>query len=166
MLGDLLDQRLVEGGQSAWIVRQQRQDAAVAARTPAANPRFDEAKHKRGAKGTSQGGKFVSSGSSGAPVEGVQRKLGTRVTGSFDFNTRAAVMSFQRSKGLTVDGVVGRQTAAALRGDRNAASVKTGALSATDLKSLSAHGGRARNARRRLHGHGAKPMRVGGGLVV
>jgi hypothetical protein len=38
------------------------------------------------------------------------------VTGTFGMTTKSAVMNFQRAKGLIVDGIVGTQTWAALKG--------------------------------------------------
>jgi hypothetical protein len=98
--------------------------------------KFDETKHKRGAKGTSQGGKFVASGDSGTQVRTVQHKLGVTTDGKFGAKTRAAVEAFQAQNHLQVDGVVGRQTAAALAGAKNASSVKPGALSRADERDL------------------------------
>jgi hypothetical protein len=95
---------------------------------------FTEAKHKRGSKGTSQGGKFVSQGASGGGVQKIQRAVGATVDGAFGYNTRASVMSYQRAHGLKVDGVVGHQTAAAMLGHSNAKNVKPGALTAEDRK--------------------------------
>jgi hypothetical protein len=95
---------------------------------------FTEAKHKRGSKGTSQGGKFVSQGASGGGVQKIQRAVGATVDGAFGYNTRASVMAYQRKHGLKVDGVVGHQTAAAMLGHSNAKNVKPGALTAEDRK--------------------------------
>jgi 2'-5' RNA ligase len=63
-----------------------------------------------------QGGQFVSKGSTGKPVEEIQKKIGETVTGSYDANTAASVVAFQRKHGLVADGIVGRQTALALQG--------------------------------------------------
>jgi len=57
---------------------------------------------------------LLSAGSSGASVLAVQRALGVFQTGSYDAATRHAVLVFQRSHGLVVDGIVGPQTRAAL----------------------------------------------------
>ena len=56
----------------------------------------------------------LSAGSTGSSVSALQAALGVRQTGSFNAATRRAVRSFQRAHGLTVDGIVGPQTAAAL----------------------------------------------------
>lgn len=53
-------------------------------------------------------------GSSGAPVEHVQRLLGITADGKFGPGTDAAVRAFQRSRGLAADGIVGPSTWAAL----------------------------------------------------
>jgi len=57
----------------------------------------------------------LSAGSSGNAVSSLQAALGIRQTGSFSAATARAVRSFQRRNGLTVDGIVGPQTAAALK---------------------------------------------------
>ena len=51
---------------------------------------------------------------SGVSVSAIQRALGVRVTGVYDARTRRAVRAFQRRHHLQVDGVVGKQTLAAL----------------------------------------------------
>jgi hypothetical protein len=56
----------------------------------------------------------LSAGSSGTAVSALQSALGVAPTGRFTAATARAVRSFQRHHGLTVDGVVGPQTAAAL----------------------------------------------------
>ena len=79
------------------------------------------------AKGLSQDGKIgpntwaaltvtVQSGSKGDAVRAAQYKLGVAVDGEFGTDTRGAVISFQKSKGLSADGVVGPNTWAALVG--------------------------------------------------
>ena len=60
----------------------------------------------------------LSSGSEGRQVQLLQQALGgITVDGIFGPETEAAVRSFQASRGLSVDGVVGPQTSAALRSD-------------------------------------------------
>lgn len=60
-------------------------------------------------------------GERGAPVEALQRQLAALgfydqpVDGIFGFGTEAAVIEFQRSRGLTVDGWAGPKTLAALK---------------------------------------------------
>lgn len=66
-------------------------------------------------------GHIMRKGVSGAEVKALQQKLTAAgftvpATGYFGPQTEAAVKSFQRSKGLTPDGVVGSDTAAALDG--------------------------------------------------
>jgi peptidoglycan hydrolase-like protein with peptidoglycan-binding domain len=56
----------------------------------------------------------LSAGSSGSSVTALQAALGVRPTGRFTASTARAVRAFQRRSGLTVDGIVGPQTAAAL----------------------------------------------------
>jgi peptidoglycan hydrolase-like protein with peptidoglycan-binding domain len=60
----------------------------------------------------------LSSGSGGRQVKLLQEALGgVTVDGVFGPETEAAVRSFQSSHGLSVDGIVGPQTSAALRSD-------------------------------------------------
>lgn len=56
----------------------------------------------------------LSAGSSGSAVSALQSALGVKQTGRFTASTARAVRAFQRRNGLTVDGIVGPQTAAAL----------------------------------------------------
>lgn len=140
--------------------------------------RYDESKHRRGAAGTSQGGKFIATGSSGSDVKTVQGKVGIKAPdGSFDYNTKAAVMDFQRRHGLQVDGVVGHQTAVALAGNfRAAKTAKVGALKGSDHAKLglkgdsgqsrsSAHSN-TRKARKPAAKKGRAPERARGGFMV
>jgi peptidoglycan hydrolase-like protein with peptidoglycan-binding domain len=61
-------------------------------------------------------------GSEGRQVELLQKALGTiKVDGVFGAETETAVEKFQEAKGLSVDGVVGPLTSAALRGQTAAA---------------------------------------------
>jgi peptidoglycan hydrolase-like protein with peptidoglycan-binding domain len=57
---------------------------------------------------------MLSAGSSGNAVAALQAALGIKQTGSFSAATARAVRAFQRNNGLTVDGIVGPQTAGAL----------------------------------------------------
>lgn len=93
-----------------------------------------EKKHPRG-----RGGEWtVKAGAKGAEVRAIQRRVGgTKVDGQFGQMTKAAVMRFQRKHGLQVDGVVGRQTVAAMRGDKDAKKVKPGAMTDKDRSYLS-----------------------------
>ncbi|HMJ33542.1 MAG TPA: transglycosylase family protein [Baekduia sp.] len=56
----------------------------------------------------------LAAGSSGSSVTALQAALGVSQTGRFGTATARAVRKFQRAHGLTVDGIVGPQTAAAL----------------------------------------------------
>ncbi len=58
---------------------------------------------------------MLSTGSSGDAVSALQAALGIKQTGRFSAATARAVRSFQREHGLTVDGIVGPQTAGALK---------------------------------------------------
>jgi hypothetical protein len=56
----------------------------------------------------------LSAGASGNAVSALQAALGIKQTGRFSAATARAVRTFQRTNGLTVDGIVGPQTAGAL----------------------------------------------------
>jgi peptidoglycan hydrolase-like protein with peptidoglycan-binding domain len=60
----------------------------------------------------------LSSGAEGRQVQLLQQALGIRTDGVFGPETEEAVRSFQASRGLTVDGIVGSLTSAALSGGR------------------------------------------------
>lgn len=60
-------------------------------------------------------GQVLKVGSTGAWVGEVQRMLGIKQDNIFGSETHNAVAAFQASKGLTVDGIVGAKTFAALR---------------------------------------------------
>lgn len=92
--------------------------------------------HKRAPKGTPGGGQFITTGSSGKEVSAVQRRLGISETGTFGGKTKKRVEQFQTRHGLQVDGVIGKQTVAALRGNKNASSVSTGSLTKHDRRYL------------------------------
>jgi hypothetical protein len=106
-------------------------------------------------KGTPNGAmpKTLGTGSSGPLVQSLQRQLGVTTTGKYDPATTAAVEQFQKQHGLQVDGVIGHQTLAALRGNPNAAKLAPG-----DIRSGQA---RIRNAKP------SRPLgRYTGGAVV
>jgi thioredoxin reductase/peptidoglycan hydrolase-like protein with peptidoglycan-binding domain len=96
---------------------------------------WDESKHPRGATGTSKGGKFVSKGSLGKEAAAVNERLGVKGK-KFGDASKKAVEAFQKKRGLKVDGIVGTQTVAALKGAKGAKSAKPGSLSDTDIKYL------------------------------
>jgi hypothetical protein len=108
-----------------------------------------ETKHPRSRKGARTGGEFVKSGAAGAPVQAVQSAVGAKIDGAFGDLTKKAVMEYQRKHGLTVDGVVGHQTAAAIRGNKDAANVKVGTLSSADRHYLGTHGSRVAKREKR-----------------
>jgi murein L,D-transpeptidase YcbB/YkuD len=91
-----------------------------------------ESKHPRASAGQSTGGQFIKKGSSGEEVKTVQKELGIKASGKFDRRTQAAVRAFQRKNGLQVDGVVGKQTVAEMRGKK----ASTGALTRSDKRFL------------------------------
>jgi murein L,D-transpeptidase YcbB/YkuD len=76
-------------------------------------------KHK--SNNVAQSGSIVKVGSRGEEVKTAQNLLKQKgfytasVNGVFDNKTRAAVIKFQKSKGLRADGVIGNRTLAALR---------------------------------------------------
>lgn len=95
-----------------------------------------EAKHPRGRAGSWT----MKAGASGDEVKGLQRRVGgTKVDGKFGDKTKAAIMRYQRKHGLQVDGVVGAQTIASMRGKKG---IKPGAASAADRRWLVAHASR------------------------
>lgn len=59
-------------------------------------------------------GTTLRQGSTGPAVKALQSRLGLRADEAFGPATKAAVVSFQRSRGLVADGIVGRGTWAAL----------------------------------------------------
>lgn len=56
----------------------------------------------------------IKQGSKGPEVKTLQQKLNLAVDGIFGLVTDEAVRNFQKSKGLTADGIVGNKTWAAL----------------------------------------------------
>jgi peptidoglycan hydrolase-like protein with peptidoglycan-binding domain len=82
--------------------------------------------------GSVSSGTLLQRGSRGTSVTQLQNQLKAAgyfngpVTGYYGELTEAAVIRFQRAKGLTVDGIVGTNTLAALNGSSNVATVPTG----------------------------------------
>lgn len=132
------------------------------------DPDFEK-KHPRG-RGD-KGGQFVRKGDTGEEVEAVQRAVGAPVTqsggarsdkpGSFGYNTAASVRAFQRKHGLQVDGVVGRQTAAALLGSKGS-KVAPGRITDDQRRGLKRLG---QDRKRRQRG-GVPARRGAGGYVI
>jgi murein L,D-transpeptidase YcbB/YkuD len=137
----------------------QRANAAQASARP-----YDEKKHPRGRAGTSQGGKFIRSGSSGNDVRAVQARVGVKRDGQFGNQTHNAVRDFQKRHGLQVDGVVGHQTALAIAGKYAAARrAQTGALRKSDRSAIS----KTRQPKHAQPKHTPRaPTRSQGGIVV
>jgi peptidoglycan hydrolase-like protein with peptidoglycan-binding domain len=73
----------------------------------------------------------LSTGSAGSAVSALQAALGIQQTGTFDAATKRAVRRFQRRNGLTVDGIVGPQTAGALGLPSGAKAAGAGGAQAT-----------------------------------
>lgn len=104
-------------------------------------------------------------GSSGPAVSALQRKLGRiAVDGIFGRQTRAAVVRYQRSRGLAVDGIAGPQTLGALGlsagggggdGDGNG-----------DAEQAPASGGEPQSREESGGGDGSVRERTGGGSDV
>lgn len=122
------------------------QQLAGRAKKPAAKTRSGqdqdfEKKHPRG-----RGGSWVlKAGSKGDDVKAVQSRVGgVKADGEYGSKTAAAIRAFQRKHGLTVDGVVGHQTAVALAGNhKTARTAKVGALKGSDRAKLKAMRGRS-----------------------
>lgn len=81
----------------------------------------------------------LTEGAQGRQVELLQKALGSvSVDGTFGLETEEAVKAFQESKGLTVDGIVGPQTSAAL-GGRASGSLTASIASVTPGEAGSGH---------------------------
>lgn len=134
----------------------------LAASRGSGSGQYDETKHKRASAGAPGGGRFVSKGSSGEDVRAVQREVGASPDGKFGSKTKQAVMDFQRKHGLVVDGVVGRQTALAMRGHfETARKTAPGALHKVDSDALK----RMRRGKRGRSGKRAASRGRGGEIV-
>jgi peptidoglycan hydrolase-like protein with peptidoglycan-binding domain len=85
---------------------------------------------KRATKASTSNPRTLEVGSKGTLVSSIQRQLGIPASGAYDENTRAAVTRYQQVHHLQVDGVIGRQTLAALRGNPNPQSIAPGPITA------------------------------------
>jgi peptidoglycan hydrolase-like protein with peptidoglycan-binding domain len=93
---------------------------------------FEEGKHQRGADG-----KFITKGASGPEVRAIGDALGmTNLPNEFDDRMEERVREFQQSNGLLVDGLVGRQTAAAMLEQEDADTAKPGDITDRQMKRL------------------------------
>jgi peptidoglycan hydrolase-like protein with peptidoglycan-binding domain len=87
------------------------------------------------------GSTLLHRGSHGSTIAAVQRALGIPADGVYGSVTRRAVMSFQRSHGLIVDGIVGPQTLGALglgsgSGSASQRSPDSGSGSSSELQKI------------------------------
>lgn len=106
---------------------------------------FTSQLHPRAGKGTPAGGQFVRANSSGRLARAVRKKL----PGKNSQNFEKAVRRYQRKNGLQVDGVVGKQTAAALLGHQNASMVNVGRITSHQTHRLLSVLGQKRSNRPR-----------------
>jgi hypothetical protein len=127
-------------GQSNAIARRQ---VAAAKTSLAADRAWNASKHPRaggGKFGYTTGGKratrsstsssrTLQQGSNGALVMAIQKQLNIPTDGKYGPQTQSAIERYQRQHHLLVDGVVGAQTLAALRGNPHARAVKPGPIS-------------------------------------
>lgn len=88
--------------------------------------------HPRGTG--AQGGQFIEKGTSGSEVTAIQHRLGVTRTGTVNGQTVKAIERFQRNHNIQVDGVIGKQTVAAMRGTTTG--VAPGALTKNDRRFL------------------------------
>lgn len=95
---------------------------------------FDSAAHPRAPAGAATGGQFITAQTSTAKdpaAREAQRALGGELT-------EESIRKFQRKHHLQVDGVIGRQTAAALLGSSHPEKLKPGPMSVTQRHGLAA----------------------------
>jgi hypothetical protein len=156
-------------GQSQAIARRQ---VAAAKTSLAQGQAWNATKHPR-----SQGGKFgyttggkratrspaassrtVGQGSSGPLVKAIQHQLNIPADGKYGPQTRSAIERYQRQHQLKVDGVVGAQTLAALRGNPSARRIAPGPITSKQAKIRTHPAVRAKGT--------PAPARYGGGVVV
>lgn len=109
---------------------------------------------KRATRSTGATSRTLGVGSKGALVTSIQRQLHVAQDGQYGPNTKAAIEQLQRQHGLQVDGVVGAQTIAALRGNPNARKITPGPITSRTA--------RVHPATRKPRA----PVRIGGGIVV
>lgn len=104
-----------------WGKRLQAGDAALEKKSKAKTGAKDndfEGKHPRGRGGTW----IVKAGDSGELAQAVKKRMGGQKL------TDGRIRAFQARHGLTVDGRVGKQTAAALLGNKNAKNIAIGSM--------------------------------------
>jgi len=90
----------------------------------------------------------LAQGSTGQAVEAVQKALGIDVDGNYGAKTEAAVIDFQIRQGLSVDGVVGKETAQAMGLDESYRPVAYGAVTTNSGIGLNIRSGPGINYRR------------------
>ncbi|MGC4116077.1 MAG: peptidoglycan-binding protein [Myxococcales bacterium] len=102
-------------------------------------------------------------GSSGSSVANLQRRLSAAgfdcgaADGQFGPKTDAAVRSFQRARGLSVDGVVGNQTWSSLKGATTAAPPPPASTGSNPTLSQGSSGPAVRDLQRKLASAGYSP---------
>lgn len=114
---------------------------------------------RRAKRGSRSSSRTLGVGARGALVGSIQRQLGISADGKYGPQTRSAVARYQQQHHLQVDGVVGRQTLAALRGHTNPQRVKPGPIAAKTA-TLKQH------PATKKPGKPPAPVRIGGGIVV
>ena len=114
------------------------------------------------ARGTGdKGGQFISKNSGDrASTVAVQAAVGAKQDGQFGDKTQAAVRVFQQKHGLKVDGIVGKQTASAMLGNRSASKLNTGAMTDSQRKRLAGGAKKVRESALR------EELRLGGHIAL
>lgn len=121
----------------ADTTRAPRQTPSTRSSSSSSRGGWDPSRHPRAAAGAAGGGRFITGQSNPQKddaAKGAQKKLGGQLS-----NQR--IRSFQRAHGLVVDGVIGRQTAAALLGSKGASKLKVGALTTKQAHGLAQFAG-------------------------